>query len=170
MKKNVKVKRTFAEQAMDKLDIAYTSLFLNILDMGEEEKNDTLFELNIKESDIYKTLALLGDQTGPLIAVIPITMHLSEKKLALASGNKKTEMIPLKDLKKTTGYIHGANNPVGIHQMHPKFPIYFDYHSQDSNFFLVSAGELGRSDKINPNELAIKIGAVFADLAVNKID
>ena len=45
------------------------------------------------------------------------------EKLAKLSGNKKVAMIPQKDLEKTTGYIHGANNPVGIRQKHP-FPIF----------------------------------------------
>ena len=51
------------------------------------------------------------DKTGPVIGIIPITEHLSEKKLAKISGNKKVQMIPQKDLQKTTGYVHGANNP-----------------------------------------------------------
>ena len=66
-----------------------------------------------------------GDKTGPVIGIVPITEHLSEKKLAKISGNKKVQMIPQKDLQKTTGYVHGANNPVGIRQKH-NFPIYID--------------------------------------------
>ena len=60
---------------------------------------------------IYKTLALKGDKTGPVIGIVPITEHLSEKKLAKISGNKKVQMIPQR-ISKTTGYVHGANNPV----------------------------------------------------------
>ncbi|MFX3750228.1 YbaK/EbsC family protein, partial [Streptococcus suis] len=79
----------------------------------------------IEEHEIYKTLALTVDKTGPIIGIVPITEHLSEKKLAKISGNKKVSMIPQKDLEKTTGYIQGANNPVGIRQKH-NFPIYID--------------------------------------------
>ena len=76
-------------------------------------------------SQIYKTLALTGDKTGPVIGILPITEHLSEKKLAKISGNKKVAMIPQKELEKTTGYVHGANNPVGIRQKH-SYPIFID--------------------------------------------
>ena len=72
-----------------------------------------------------KPSPLKGDKTGPVIGIVPITEHLSEKKLAKISGNKKVQMIPQKDLQKTTGYVHGANNPVGIRQKH-NFPIYID--------------------------------------------
>ena len=51
----------------------------------------------IEETEIYKTLALTGDKTGPIIGIVPITEHLSEKKLAKISGNKKVNMIPQKD-------------------------------------------------------------------------
>ncbi len=47
---------------------------------------------NFEENDIYKTLALTGDKTGPVIGIVPITEHLSEKKLAKISGNKKVSM------------------------------------------------------------------------------
>lgn len=47
-----------------------------------------------------KPWALKGDRTGPVIGIIPITEHLSEKKLAKISGNKKVQMIPQKDLQK----------------------------------------------------------------------
>ena len=54
-----------------------------------------------------------GNNTGPLVGVVPMTEHLSMKKLAKASGNKKCEMLPLKKLEKTTGYVHGANTSIG---------------------------------------------------------
>ncbi|WP_105152708.1 YbaK/EbsC family protein, partial [Streptococcus suis] len=102
----------------------------------------------IEEKDIYKTLALTGDKTGPVIGIVPITEHLSEKKLAKISGNKKVSMIPQKDLEKTTGYVHGANNPVGIRQKH-NFPIYIDQSALELGHLIVSAGEIGRSIKID---------------------
>ncbi len=66
-------------------------------------------------------LALLEVKTGPVIGIVPIT-GLSFWKEIKISGNKKGSMIPQKDLEKTTGYIHGADNPVGIRQKR-NFPI-----------------------------------------------
>ena len=72
-------------------------------------------------------------------------------------------MIPQKDLEKTTGYIHGANNPVGIHQKH-HFPIFIDQSALERENIIVSAGEVGRSVQINAKDLATFVEASFADL------
>ena len=108
MAKKGKVKKTLVDQILDKAKIDHDSLNFNGLE-GELPEG-------VARESIYKTLALKGDKTGPVIGIVPITEHLSEKKLAKISGNKKVQMIPQKDLQKTTGYVHGANNPVGIRQ------------------------------------------------------
>ena len=113
MAKKGKVKKTLVDQILDKANIDHDSLSFNGLE-GELPED-------VARESIYKTLALKGDKTGPVIGIVPITEHLSEKKLAKISGNKKVQMIPQKDLQKTTGYVHGANNPVGIRQKH-NFP------------------------------------------------
>ena len=124
--------------------------------------DDNLSE-EFNSSQIYKKLALNGDKTGTVIGILPITEHLSEKKLAKISGNKKVSMIPQKDLEKTTGYIHGANNPVGIRQKH-SFPIFIDQTALSRESIIVSAGEVGRSIQIKAQDLADFVQAQFADL------
>jgi Cys-tRNA(Pro)/Cys-tRNA(Cys) deacylase len=154
MKKS-KLKKTLVEQILDKAGIPYQSLSLNAL-------TDSL-PADIAEADIYKTLALTG-ASGAVIGIIPLTQHLSEKKLAKVSGNKKVAMIPQKDLQKTTGYIHGANNPIGIRQKHA-FPMFIDEMALNQPTMIVSAGEVGRSIRIAPQDLADFVGARFADLS-----
>ena len=154
MKKG-KLKKTLVEQILDKAGITHEPLALNAL-------KDDLPD-GIAKADIYKTLALTGN-TGPVIGIIPLTQHLSEKKLAKVSSNKKVSMIPQKDLQKTTGYIHGANNPVGIRQKHP-FPIFIDEVALSKEFMIVSAGEVGRSIRIQPQLLADFVAASFADIS-----
>jgi Cys-tRNA(Pro)/Cys-tRNA(Cys) deacylase len=159
MAKKVKIKKTLVDQILDKAKIDYDSLVLNALE-GQ-------LPPGIEENDIYKTLALTGDKTGPVIGIVPITEHLSEKKLAKISGNKKVSMIPQKDLEKTTGYIHGANNPVGIRQKH-NFPIYIDQSALEKGKMIVSAGEIGRSIRIDSQVLADFVKANFADIIEGK--
>lgn len=159
MAKKVKIKKTLVDQILDKAKIDYDSLVLNALE-GQ-------LPPGIEENDIYKTLALTGDKTGPVIGIIPITEHLSEKKLAKISVNKKVSMIPQKDLEKTTGYIHGANNPVGIRQKH-NFPIYIDQSALEKGKMIVSAGEIGRSIRIDSQVLADFVKANFADIIEGK--
>ncbi|MFS1663153.1 aminoacyl-tRNA deacylase [Streptococcus sp. zg-JUN1979] len=158
MSKRHKLKKTLVDQILDKANITHDSLSLNALEGDLPE--------HIQKEDIYKTLALSGDKTGPIIGIVPITEHLSEKKLAKVSGNKKVTMIPQKDLQKTTGYIHGANNPVGIRQRHA-FPIYIDNQALQKDYIIVSAGEIGRSIGIKASLLADFVQAEFADLQDN---
>lgn len=155
MAKKSKLKKTLVEQILDKAGITYESLTLNALEGNLPE--------SVTKSDIYKTLALTGEKSGPVIGILPITEHLSEKKLARVSGNKKVAMIPQKDLQKTTGYIHGANNPVGIHQKH-RYPIFIDKIALQDESIIVSAGELGRSIRINAHSLADFVQATFEDI------
>ncbi|HEM6006561.1 TPA: aminoacyl-tRNA deacylase [Streptococcus suis] len=155
MAKKVKIKKTLVDQILDKAKINHDSLVLNAFE-GQ-------LPPGIEEHEIYKTLALTGDKTGPIIGIVSITEHLSEKKLAKVSGNKKVSMIPQKDLEKTTGYVHGANNPVGIRQKH-NFPIYIDQSALELGHLIVSAGEIGRSIKIDSQVLADFVKADFADL------
>ncbi|GBG96012.1 aminoacyl-tRNA deacylase [Lactococcus termiticola] len=156
MSKKAKVKKTLVEQILDKAKIPYRSLSINALEGAG-------LSADIARSDIYKTLALIGDKTGPIIGILPLTEHLSEKKLAIISGNKKVHMIPQKDLQATTGYVHGANNPVGIWQT-KKFPIYIDPIALEKETMIVSAGELGRSIEVNPQELADFVQAKFESI------
>ena len=155
MSKKKKLKKTLVEQILDKAKIKHDSLALNALEGKLPE--------DIQKEDIFKTLALTGDKTGPLIGIIPITEHLSEKKLAKVSANKKVTMIPQKELQTITGYVHGANNPVGIRQKH-HFPIFIDSIALEKGQIIVSAGEIGRSIRINSQVLADFVGAQFADL------
>jgi len=160
MAKKPKLKKTLPEQILDKAKIPYQSFVF------EDYEDKELVNANHREVDehiIYKTLALTGNVTGAIIGIIPLDAHLDYKKLSKASGNKKVGMIPLKELEKTTGYIHGTNNPVGIHQT-KKFPIFIDKEAIEQGEIIVSAGELHRSIKVNAQQLADFVGATFVDL------
>ena len=143
------------EQILSKAGISHQGIQINALE-GELPQD-------YERDQIFKTLALLGDKTGPIIGIVPITQHLSEKKLAKISGNKKVSMIPQKDLEKTTGYIHGANNPVGIRQKH-NYPIFIDKIALDLDQMIVSAGEVGHSIIVAPQDLASFVKADFEDI------
>ena len=155
MAKKTKVKKTLVEQILTKSGVSHKGIQINVLEGQSPE--------GIERSHIFKTLALLGDKSGPIIGILPITEHLSEKKLAKISGNKKVSMIPQKDLEKTTGYIHGANNPVGIRQKH-NYPIFIDETALELEKLIVSAGEVGYSIIIAPKDLANFVKASFVDI------
>ena len=161
-KKKNKLEKTLVEKILDQHKIKYRQAeFATREDKGGVAQMDTSI-LNEDEHLVYKTLACEGNKTGPLVGVIPVTEHLSMKKLAKISGNKKCEMIPLKKLEKTTGYVHGANTPIGIHFTH--YPIYLDDSMKNEKEIGVSSGKVGRSVFLAPSDLQKITEAKFGDL------
>ena len=162
-KKKNKLEKTLVEKILDQHKIKYRQAeFATREDKGGVAQMDTSI-LNEDEHLDYKTLACEGNKTGPLVGVIPVTEHLSMKKLAKISGNKKCEMIPLKKLEKTTGYVHGANTPIGIHFTH-HYPIYLDDSMKNEKEIGVSSGKVGRSVFLAPSDLQKITEAKFGDL------
>ncbi|CAI3271822.1 Cys-tRNA(Pro) deacylase [Enterococcus cecorum] len=122
-------------------------------------------ELNQNEAQIFKTLVAVGNKTGPVVAVIPSNQELDLKKIAKESGNKKVEMLHLKDLENLTGYIRGGCSPVG---MKKPFPTYFDQSALNFATIMVSAGKRGVQMELAPNDLAGLVRGKFVDLTLEK--
>ena len=160
MAKKERIKKILVEQILDKANVPYETIYFP---NGMQRDQERLDMYGLTDHDIYKTLALTGKTTGPVIGIVPVDEHLDEKKLAAVSGNKKVDMIATKELQKTTGYVHGANNPVGIWQT-KKFPIYIDNTAKEQGEITVSAGEVGRSIRVIAEQLAEFVHAEFADL------
>lgn len=160
--KKGKLKKTQVEQILDKNKIPYEQAEFPTHQDGDV-RTMTVDHTGVDEHHIYKTLVLSGNVTGPLVGVVPIDTHLDEKKLAKVSGNKKVDMIPLKKLVKTTGYVHGANTPVGIYEKH-QFPIFISETAHQQGEIYVSSGKIGRSVKLQADGLAKLVHAQFADL------
>ena len=162
-KKKNKLEKTLVEKILDQNKIKYRQAsFATHQDHGGVAQMDTSI-LEENEDLVYKTLVCEGNKTGPVVGVVPVTEHLSLKKLAKVSGNKKCEMLPLKKLQKTTGYVHGANTPIGICFNH-HYPFYLDDSMKDKEEVVVSSGEVGRSVFLNPEDLAKFCETDFYDL------
>ena len=95
------------------------------------------------------------------MAVIPGNREVDLKKLAKVSGNKKVEMLHLRDLEETTGYIRGGCSPIGMKKL---FPTYIDRGAQTLEEIVVSAGKRGLQMGLAPQALQQLTRAVFADL------
>ena len=122
-------------------------------------------ELNQNEAQIFKTLVAVGNKTGPVVAVIPSNQELDLKKIAKESGNKKVEMLHLKDLENLTGYIRGGCSPIGMKKL---FPTYFDQSALNFATIMVSAGKRGLQMELAPNDLAGLVRGKFVDLTLEK--
>ena len=156
-----KIEKTNAARLLDKAGLKYN------LVPYEVDENDLAVQ-HVAESlgqnieCVFKTLVLHGDKTGYIVAVIPGHCEVDLKSLAKVSGNKKVEMIPMKDLLSVTGYIRGGCSPVG---MKKRFPTYF--HSTALNFdcIYVSAGVRGLQLEITPTDLVTFVNGITADIA-----
>ena len=110
---------------------------------------------------VYKTLVARGDRSGINVFCIPVCFELDLKKAARITGDKKIEMVHVKELLALTGYIRGGCSPVG---MKKKYPTYMDETCQLYEQIAVSAGERGHQMILPPEKLAQLVGAEFVDL------
>lgn len=118
-------------------------------------------QLPESQSRIFKTLVAVGNVTGPLVAVIPGEAELNLKKLAKVSGNKKVEILHLKDLEATTGYIRGGCSPIGMKKL---FPTYLDQIAENYDQIIVSAGRRGLQMELAPQDICALTSGQFADI------
>ena len=110
---------------------------------------------------VFKTLVATGDKKNITVFCVPVTAELNLKKAASASGNKKIEMLKMKDLLPTTGYIRGGCSPIG---MRKKFPSYIDETAQLFEKIYVSAGVRGMQICISPLDLKKIAEATLVDI------
>ena len=110
---------------------------------------------------VFKTLVLMGDKGSHLVCCIPVSEELDMKKAARASGNRRAELLPLKELLPLTGYVRGGCSPIG---MKKSFPTYVDETAQLCEKIAVSAGMRGEQVVLCPDDLIRLIGAQYADL------
>ena len=105
---------------------------------------------------VFKTLVLRGDRSGLFVCVMPGSLEVDLKVAARISGNKNCEMLPLKELLPSTGYIRGGCSPIG---MKKPLPTFVHESALLYPFIFVSAGIRGLQLKIAPQDLIDYIGA-----------
>ena len=110
---------------------------------------------------VYKTLVARGDRSGINVFCIPVFFELDLKKAAKITGDKKIEMVHVKELLALTGYIRGGCSPVG---MKKKYPTYMEETCQLYEEIAVSAGERGHQMILPPVDLARLVDAEFVDI------
>ena len=112
-------------------------------------------------AQVFKTLVVRGDKTGVIFACIPGGGELDLKALAKVSGNKRAELVPLKEVLPLTGYIRGGCSPLGAKK---NYPVYLDASSSGWDEIAVSAGVRGMQIVLAPAGLQLATRAVVAPL------
>jgi Cys-tRNA(Pro)/Cys-tRNA(Cys) deacylase len=118
--------------------------------------------IGMPPAQVFKTLVARGDRTGVLIACIPADTELDLKALAAASGNKKVELVAVKEVLGLTGYIRGGVSPVGLRK---PYPFYLDETVDLWDTVSVSAGIRGCQMILTPEDLTRVTSALRCPLA-----
>ena len=117
--------------------------------------------LGIDPDCMFKTLVTRGEKKGIYVFCIPVAEELDLKKCAVAVGEKKVEMIHVKELLGLTGYVRGGCSPIG---MKKKYPTWIDETAQLCDRIYVSAGMRGQQVILSPEDLRAYTDATFVDL------
>ncbi|SNS03427.1 Cys-tRNA(Pro)/Cys-tRNA(Cys) deacylase [Anaerovirgula multivorans] len=143
------MKKTNAARILDKYKIIYELREYEV-DKTDLSAENAALKVGIPLEQVFKTLVARGDKTGVIIACVPGGAELNLKKAASISGNKKVELVPLKEVQQLTGYIRGGVSPIG---MKKNYPTYIDSSALQFPNIMISAGVRGCQILINPNDL-----------------
>jgi Cys-tRNA(Pro)/Cys-tRNA(Cys) deacylase len=154
------MQKTNALRLLDAAGIAYTVAEYEV-DENDLSGIHAAKLLGIPPEQVFKTLALQGSSGAYIVCCIPVAEALDLKKTALVCGEKKVDLIPVKDLFPLTGYIRGGCSPIG---MKKQFPTYIDETAELFDAIGVSAGVRGCQVILKPGDLREFISAKFADL------
>ena len=155
-----KIEKTNAARLLDRAKITY-DLVPYTVDEDNLAATHVAEELGEDIATVFKTLVLRGDRAGLFVCVIPGDKEVDLKAAARVSGNKKADLIPMKELLPTTGYIRGGCSPIGMKKPLPTF-----IHSTclDHERIYISAGVRGLQIAIAPADLVAYVGAAVVDL------
>lgn len=157
-----KIEKTNAARLLDRAKIAY-ELIPYTVDEDNLAATHVAEELGEDIATVFKTLILRGDRNGHFVCVIPGDKEVDLKAAARVSGNKKADLIPMKELLPTTGYIRGGCSPIGLKK---PFPTIFHSSVLEHDRIYVSAGVRGLQIAIAPNDIISFVGATIADIVM----
>ena len=130
-------------------------------DENDLNGNHAAVAIGFPPEQVFKTLVARGPKRGIMVFCIPVCCELDLKKAAKAAGDKSIEMLPVKDLLPTTGYIRGGCSPVG---MKKKYPTFFDEVCMLFEQIAVSAGERGHQMILPPEDLIQLVDGKLVDI------
>ena len=166
----MKINKTNVARLLDKAKVAYELIPYEV-DENDLSAVHVAASLGEDIECVFKTLVLHGDKSGYFVCVIPGEHEVDLKLAAKVSGNKKCDLIPVKELLPLTGYIRGGCSPIGMKKggcspigMKKHFPTYIHKTCLDFPFIYVSAGVRGVQIKLAPDDLIREARAEVAAL------
>lgn len=159
MAKN-KINKTNVARLLDKASVKYELIPYEV-DESDLSAVHVAAQLNEDVERVFKTIVLHGDKSGYFVCVVPGDSEIDLKKAAKVSGNKKCDLLPMKELLGVTGYIRGGCSPIG---MKKHFPTYIHASAQQYQRIFVSAGVRGLQIALSPADLMLQSRGEYADL------
>ncbi|HAT4211488.1 TPA: Cys-tRNA(Pro) deacylase [Clostridium perfringens] len=159
MAKDKKLK-TNAMRILDSKKVSYEMLSYESED-GKIDGISVAHKIGVDEKNVFKTLVAQGTSKELYVFVIPVAEELDLKNAAKIAGEKKVEMIAVKDILKYTGYIRGGCSPIGLKRDYRTF---IHESAKGLDFIIVSAGKIGHQIKMNPKDLLSVVEGEFAFL------
>lgn len=154
------MKKTNAARVLDGLEIEYKIVEYEV-DESDLSAQSVASKVNLPLGQVFKTLVARGDKTGVLMACIPGNAELDLKAMAAVSGDKKVEMVHVREIQHLTGYVRGGVSPIGAKK---RYPIFLDESAMNFPFISISAGVRGSQIFISAKVLAQAL-----DIRVSKI-
>jgi len=154
------MKKTNAARLLDSLKISYQLAEYEV-DENDLSAENVAAKVGMPLQQVFKTLVARGDKTGIIMSCIPGGEELDLKALASLSGNKKVELVHLKEVQPLTGYIRGGVSPLAAKK---KYPIYLDESAMQFASITVSAGMRGCQIFLHPQDLATATDACLGNL------
>lgn len=157
MAKKKKIKKTNEERFLDENHIDFEEKNFDWVGRGNAALEDARSQ-GIDPDSLLKTIVLQAnnDEKDYLVVCLPVQAEINLKLVARELGKKQVHLADNKRLIKITGYIHGANTPIGISK-YKGFPIYFDEEVKKFEKVSVSAGKLGRSVRLKLDDLVMLV-------------
>jgi len=156
--------KTNAVRILDNLNIKYELVNYDV-DPDDLSAQAVAKKVNLPVEQVFKTLALLGEKTGVILAVIAGDAQLDLKQAAKISGNKAVEMVPLKDVQKHTGYIRGGVTALACKK---DYPVFVDEDMLYYDIVSVSAGVRGTQIFLNPEDYVSATKATIGPISIQK--
>lgn len=157
-----KIEKTNAARLLDRAKIAYQLVPYEV-DENNLAATHVAEQLGEPIERVYKTLVLRGDRNGHFVCIIQGDKEVDLKAAAKISGNKSAELIPMKELLPTTGYIRGGCTPIC---MKKRFPTFIDTTATTFDYIYISAGVRGLQLKLSPHDLIAFVGATISQLSL----
>ena len=137
---------------------------------GEYRSDDLAAEtvarkVGLPPEQVFKTLVARGDKHGICLAVVPGNCELDLKALAKATGDKKIDTVPLKEVEPLTGYIRGGVTALACKK---PYPVYLDETAQLFDVISISAGMRGLQIFLAPDDYIRTVGAKVGSIAESK--